>query len=48
MKQQKHDFVFLDLNMPIMNGLQCLRELRKITNKSKIYICSAFADSETI
>ena len=31
-----------------MNGMQCLRELRKITNNAKIYICSAFADSETI
>lgn len=25
------DFIFLDLNMPRMNGKQCLQEIRKIT-----------------
>jgi len=24
------DYIFLDLNMPIMNGRQCLRELKRI------------------
>jgi CheY-like chemotaxis protein len=24
------DYIFMDLNMPLMNGLQCLREFKKI------------------
>ena len=25
------DFIFLDLNMPVMNGLKCLAEIKKIS-----------------
>lgn len=30
----KPDILFLDLNMPIMNGIQCLVEIRKINSLS--------------
>ena len=47
------DFIFLDLNMPKVNGLDCLAELRKINRlkKTPIYIyttSSAEKDKEEI
>src|SRR5688572_3958693 len=48
------DFIFLDLNMPILNGKQCLRELKKIRTLNNshviIYTTSKLADdfSETL
>lgn len=44
------DLIFLDLNMPVMNGLQFLREV-KATKKTKdvpIVIYSTASDSKTI
>lgn len=35
---QAPDYVFLDLNMPVMNGLKCLAEIKKIESSSKIPI----------
>lgn len=36
------DFIFLDVNMPLINGLDCLKELRTIDRleKTKIYMFS--------
>jgi CheY-like chemotaxis protein len=48
------DFIFLDLNMPVLSGKQCLAELKKIRKLSQthiiIYTTSKLADdfSETI
>ena len=43
-------FIFMDLNMPLMNGKQCLEELRKIERISSvpIYIYSTAADPRSI
>jgi len=30
------DFIFLDLNMPVMNGKQCLKELKKIARLGSV------------
>jgi DNA-binding response OmpR family regulator len=38
----KYDLVFLDLKMPGMNGVETLRELRKIDKSVPIYIVTAF------
>lgn len=32
------DFIFLDQNMPIMTGVQCLRELRKIDTLAATHV----------
>ncbi|MCK4575501.1 response regulator [candidate division WOR-3 bacterium] len=41
-KQVKYDLIFLDLKMPGMNGIETLRELRKINMNVPIYIITAF------
>ena len=30
------DYIFIDLNMPLMNGIQCLQEIKKMPNLSHI------------
>ncbi|CAD8119820.1 unnamed protein product [Paramecium sonneborni] len=45
--KQNYDIIFLDLNMPNMNGLQCMIEIKKINSDIKIYILTAFNDRKT-
>lgn len=44
------DFIFIDMNMPRMNGLQCLEEIRKIDrfNQIPVYMYSTAADPKAI
>ena len=35
-KKQRPDFIFLDLNMPRVNGFQCLKELKNNDNLKSI------------
>ncbi len=30
------DYIFVDLNMPLMNGVQCLQEIKKLTYYSQV------------
>ena len=41
-KKNKYDLFFLDLHMPGLNGVETLRELRKIDKKVPIYVVTAF------
>jgi CheY-like chemotaxis protein len=40
------DFIFLDLNMPVMNGFECMRELKKLDHlrSAKIIIYTTSSD----
>jgi len=44
------DFIFIDMNMPRMNGLQCLSEIRKINRLENvpIFMYSTSADPKVI
>ena len=41
-QQAGYDLIFLDLKMPGLNGVETLRELRKIDQEVPIYIVTAF------
>jgi len=41
-KKTKYDLFFLDLHMPGINGVETLRELRKMDKNVSIYIVTAF------
>lgn len=43
-KEKKYDLIFLDLKMPGLNGVETLRELRKIDKDVPVYIITAFYD----
>jgi DNA-binding response OmpR family regulator len=41
-KDKEYDLIFLDLKMPGMNGVETLRQIRKIDKRVLIYIFTAF------
>ena len=42
LKSQSYDLVFLDLKMPGINGVETLREIRKLNENIAVYIVTAF------
>lgn len=42
LQQTKYDLIYLDLKMPGMNGVETLRELRKMNKDVPVYIITAF------
>lgn len=44
------DFIFIDMNMPRMNGIQCLEAIRKLTRLKGVtlYMYSTAADPKSI
>ncbi len=41
-RSNKYDLIFLDLKMPGMDGIKTLREIRKVSKETPIYIITAF------
>ena len=41
-RKNKYDLIFLDLNMPGMNGIEVLRKIRKTDTDVPVYIMTAF------
>lgn len=48
--QQKPDIVFLDINMPVMDGCECLRRIREnvTTSHLPVVICSTSSNLREI
>jgi CheY-like chemotaxis protein len=47
-EQNNYDFALIDINMPIMNGLELAKWLRSRENKLKLIAVSAYADDGKI
>jgi two-component system chemotaxis response regulator CheY len=47
-KTKRPDVTFLDFNMPNMNGLECLAEIRKADNKAIVIMCSSEINPESL
>jgi signal transduction histidine kinase/ActR/RegA family two-component response regulator len=47
-KQNNYDLALIDINMPIMNGLELVKLIRRLKVKSKLIAVSAYADSDKI
>jgi CheY-like chemotaxis protein len=41
-RSKKYDLIFLDLKMPGIDGVEALREIRKVNEETPIYIITAF------
>jgi YesN/AraC family two-component response regulator len=41
-----YDLVITDINMPLMNGIDMIKQLRKIDTQVTIFILSAYDDNE--
>jgi two-component system chemotaxis response regulator CheY len=42
------DLVTMDMTMPIMEGLEALREIRKLDPKARVVMCSALGQKQLI
>lgn len=40
-KSHKYDVIFLDITMPDMNGVETLKEIKKIDEDANVIMCSA-------
>ncbi len=46
--QNKADLILIDYNMPYLNGLEVVKQLRSLTYSPKIVIISTYADHREI
>lgn len=45
---RRPDVVLLDIVMPVMDGLECLKELKEINPDVKVIICSTVDDAKVV
>ncbi len=46
--QLRPDIVLMDINMPVLNGLETINLIKKFDSNARIVVCSAMRDVETI
>ncbi len=46
-KQHRPTFVFLDLGLPTMNGLDVLKEIRKFDDAAKVLVITGYGSQKT-
>ena len=46
--QAKPDVVLMDINLPGMNGVECVRQLKKITPEIQVMMLTVYEDTENI
>lgn len=47
-QQEKPDLVIMDITMPNMNGIDALREIKKIDSSAKVIMCSAMGQESMV
>ena len=47
-KESKPDVVLLDINMPILDGIEALKRIVKFDKEATIIMCSSLGDQESI
>ncbi|MFH1640934.1 MAG: response regulator [Candidatus Omnitrophota bacterium] len=48
LQESTPDIVFLDLNMPVLDGLQTLKKIREVNKDVPVIIISAYADDPRV
>ena len=47
-KNNKYDVIFLDITLPDINGIETLKEIRKLDNNVSVIMCSAMGQESFI